>query len=127
MRSYEDVAAALSVSLCGECDRYSPYEHRVGAAEGNTVHWTARRLTRPQLWVFLKEVARIRLLRYDEHSPAMRVYLTDTWATKAAAALHIRFPRSYARDDRTYFRWRVALGDPASPEARRWAYRKDIS
>ena len=122
MRTYEDVAAALSVRICFED---ADEAHLRGFVGGNTVHWTPRRMTRRGLRNFLMLVAEIRVLRFAERNRAMRIYAANAWATKAAAGLHIRLPRSYAHADRVYMRWLVANGDAVSPAAHRWAYRKD--
>lgn len=126
MRTYADVAAAFNVKLCGGCDSFTPAQHQEGEARANTVHWTPRRLERRGLRRFLTKVAGIRVLNYNLYSKPMQIYMANAWTTSAAAALHIRFPRSYARNDRLLARGLVVRhGDELTPAAHRWVYRKD--
>ena len=122
MRTYEDVAASLSLVLCSSCS-LSDARHRSGYANNNTVHWAPRRLERRGLRRFLKLAARLRLHRYDEASPAMKIYLENAWATKAGAALRVRFPHSLSSEDRLHVLWLASRGDPITPAAQRWANR----
>lgn len=124
MRTYEDVAASLSLELCSSCESFSPVTHMYGYAHNNTVHWRSRRLERRGLRKFLKLAARLRVHQYAKASPAMKVYLANAWATKAGAALRVRFPYAYTVDDRLWVQWLVVNGDHITTAARRWAHRK---
>lgn len=129
MTTFEDLAVLLDVRLCPggpDCLRQMiNHQHGGSSASLNTVHWAPRRLTKRGIRRFLLVTARMRVMNYWSRSPAMRIFLSNAWATKRARDLHIRFPSQWSRTDRLTVLWLASKGDQLTPEARRWASRKE--
>lgn len=126
MRSYEDVAAYFSVTLCTGCDwNQGTIDHRKGSVTGDVLHWESRRMTRPGLRKFLLLIASMRILNYHRMNRAMQIYAANTWATRATQYLHVRFPHRYSQTDRATVRWLITQGHDVTEPAHRWAHRQE--
>lgn len=128
--SYEDVAAYFDVRICpevgyGGCLVATVGEHRRGVAppRERVIHWSPRRFNRLGFRRFLKLIAHVRIQGFYAMNPAMRIYAESTWAQRAAALLHVRFPTHYSDADRRRVRWYMSQGHGVSVQAKRWAER----
>lgn len=135
VQTYTDLAAYIDVALCPSPGSVSGClvsvaDHRRGVASHGhkeVIHWTTRQLTKRGTRQFLKLAASLRVMNYKSFSPAMQLYLANAWATKKAAELHLRLPSRWSQTDRLTVLWLASKGDDITPEARRWASRKETN
>ncbi|HEX5016554.1 MAG TPA: hypothetical protein VFX15_03090 [Actinomycetes bacterium] len=126
-QTYQEVAEKLRVNLCNRrCQEYALEQHTRGYTDATTVHWKPRIVVRRGLWNFLKLVAQVKLGSLALPT-AERIWLENVTAVDLGENIGVRFPRSFAHEDRSRVRAALAA-HPGSvgPDLRdaiiRWSY-----
>ena len=128
--TYGEMAAALGVTRCRgrtSTGHYCTHVHdRQGSITDDTVHFSERRVKRPDTLALLKLVARIQDPSLDHDVPWRRVYRMNLKVRSYASFLGIPDPAYPSHGDRAFVLASVASipnSEPMRKQAFDWARR----